>query len=62
MKKMAYEMATAFIRFQCDCSPLFKKCIEKDNEGDIQGYFYQLYKWCGEIALSAGSKSLTGKK
>ncbi|WP_112082618.1 replication endonuclease [Haemophilus influenzae] len=56
LKKMAYEMATAFIRFQCDCSHFLKNGIEKDNEGDIQGYFYQLYKWCGEIALSAGFK------
>ena len=56
LKKMAYEMATAFIRFQCDCSHFLKNGIEKDNENDIQGYFYQLYKWCGEIALSAGFK------
>lgn len=56
LKKMAYEMATAFIRFQCDCSHFLKNGIEKDNEGDIQGYFYQLYKWCGEIAFSAGFK------
>ncbi|HHP2716336.1 TPA: replication endonuclease, partial [Haemophilus influenzae] len=56
LKKMAYEMAAAFIRFQCDCSHFLKNGIEKDNEGDIQGYFYQLYKWCGEIALSAGFK------
>ena len=56
LKKMAYEMATAFIRFQCDCSHFLKNDIEKDNENDIQGYFYQLYKWCGEIALSAGFK------
>ncbi|HHF3481080.1 TPA: replication endonuclease [Haemophilus influenzae] len=56
LKKMAYEMATAFIRFQCDCSHFLKNGIESDNEGDIQGYFYQLYKWCGEIALSAGFK------
>lgn len=56
LKKMAYEMATAFIRFQCDCSHFLKNGIESDNENDIQGYFYQLYKWCGEIALSAGFK------
>ena len=56
LKKMAYEMATAFIRFQCDCSHFLKNGIEKDNENDIQGYFYQLYKWCGEIAFSAGFK------
>ena len=56
LKKMAYEMATAFIRFQCDCTHFLKNGIEKDNENDIQGYFYQLYKWCGEIALSAGFK------
>lgn len=56
LKKMAYEMAAAFIRFQCDCSHFLKNGIENDNEGDIQGYFYQLYKWCGEIALSAGFK------
>ena len=56
LKKMAYEMAAAFIRFQCDCSHFLKNGIESDNEGDIQGYFYQLYKWCGEIALSAGFK------
>lgn len=56
LKKMAYEMATSFIRFQCDCSHFLKNGIESDNEGDIQGYFYQLYKWCGEIALSAGFK------
>ncbi|HHF4974732.1 TPA: replication endonuclease [Haemophilus influenzae] len=54
LKKMAYEMATAFIRFQCDCTHFLKNGIEKDNENDIQGYFYQLYKWCGEIALSVG--------
>ena len=56
LKKMAYEMATAFIRFQCDCSHFLKNGIENDKEDDIQGYFYQLYKWCGEIALSAGFK------
>lgn len=56
LKKMAYEMATSFIRFQCDCTHFLKNGIEKDNENDIQGYFYQLYKWCGEIALSAGFK------
>lgn len=56
LKKMAYEMAAAFIRFQCDCSHFLKNGIESDNEDDIQGYFYQLYKWCGEIALSAGFK------
>lgn len=56
LKKMAYEMATSFIRFQCDCSHFLKNGIESDNEGDIQGYFYQLYKWCGEIAFSAGFK------
>ena len=56
LKKIAYEMATAFIRFQCDCTHFLKNGIEKDNEDDIQGYFYQLYKWCGEIAISAGFK------
>ncbi|XNK09014.1 replication endonuclease [Haemophilus influenzae] len=56
LKKMAYEMAAAFIRFQCDCYHFLKNGIESDNEDDIQGYFYQLYKWCGEIALSAGFK------
>lgn len=55
LKVMAYQIATAFTQFQFDCTHFFKNGIG-DNEGDIQGYFYQIYKWCGEIALSAGFK------
>lgn len=54
LKAMAYQIATAFTQFQFDCTHFLKNGIEKDKEDDIQGYFYQLYKWCGEIALSAG--------
>ena len=56
LKAMAYQIATAFTQFQFDCTHFLKNGIKKDNENDIQGYFYQLYKWCGEIALSAGFK------
>lgn len=56
LKAMAYQIATAFTQFQFDCTHFLKNGIESDNEDDIQGYFYQLYKWCGEIALSAGFK------
>ncbi|WP_018355814.1 replication endonuclease [Rodentibacter pneumotropicus] len=56
LKVMAYQIARAFTQFQFDCTHFLKNGIEHDNEGDIQGYFYQLYKWCGEIALSAGFK------
>ena len=56
LKKMAYQISTAFTQFQFDCTHFLKNGIESDNESDIQGYFYQLYKWCGEIALSAGFK------
>lgn len=54
LKVMAYQIATAFTQFQFDCTHFLKNGIENDNESDIQGYFYQLYKWCGEIAISAG--------
>ena len=56
LKAMAYQIATAFTQFQFDCTHFLKNGIEKDKEDDIQGYFYQLYKWCGEIAISAGFK------
>ena len=56
LKAMAYQIATAFTQFQFDCTHFLKNGIESDNEDDIQGYFYQLYKWCGEIAFSAGFK------
>lgn len=56
LKAMAYQIATAFTQFQFDCTHFLKNGIESDNEDDIQGYFYQLYKWCGEIAISAGFK------
>ena len=56
LNAMAYQIATAFTQFQFDCTHFLKNGIENDNEDDIQGYFYQLYKWCGEIALSAGFK------
>lgn len=56
LKAMAYQIATAFTQFQFDCTHFLKNGIENDKEDDIQGYFYQLYKWCGEIALSAGFK------
>ena len=56
LKAMAYQISTAFTQFQFDCTHFLKNGIENDNESDIQGYFYQLYKWCGEIALSAGFK------
>ena len=56
LKKMAYQISTAFTQFQFDCTHFLKNGIEHDNEDDIQGYLYQLYKWCGEIALSAGFK------
>ena len=56
LKKMAYQISTVFTQFQFDCTHFLKNGIEHDNEDDIQGYLYQLYKWCGEIALSAGFK------
>ena len=56
LKKMAYQISTAFTQFQFDCTHFLKNGIESDNESDVQGYFYQLYKWCGEIAISAGFK------
>ncbi|QPB43052.1 replication endonuclease [Rodentibacter haemolyticus] len=56
LKKMAYQIADSFTKFQFDCSHFLKDGIETDNEADIQGYFRQLYQWCGEIALSAGFK------
>ena len=62
LKAMAYQIATAFTQFQFDCTHFLKNGIESDNEDDIQGYFYQLYKWCGEIALSAGFKIPHGEK
>lgn len=54
LKAMAYQIASAFTQFQFDCTHFLKNGIESDS--DIQGYFYQLYKWCGEIAISAGFK------
>ena len=57
LKKMAYQVASAFTQFQFDCTHFLKKGIDTQNAADIQNYFYQLYKWCGEIALSIGFKA-----
>ena len=38
LKKMAYQISTAFTQFQFDCTHFLKNGIEHDNEDDIQGY------------------------
>ena len=44
-------------------APTFKNGIEKDNEGDIQGYFYQLYiNGVAKSPFCRFPKSSLGKK
>ena len=54
LKKMAYQIATAFTQFQFDCTHFLKNGMNTDDESDIQGYFFKLYEWCGEVAMFIG--------
>ena len=54
LKAMAYQIATAFTQFQFDCTHFLKNGMNTEDESDIQGYFFKLYEWCGEVAMFIG--------
>ena len=62
LKAMAYQIATAFTQFQFDCTHFLKNGMNTEDESDIQGYFFKLYEWCGEVAMFIGLPILHWEK